>query len=385
MGARRDAGTLAVGCTAVRAAVIPLLLFAGSSCQGDDAIVSPPAITWEGQNLVYGSDDPAEELCSGTLPYSDAYVGHLRSIFEVMGGAPVEFYHVDTTTDPLWCDGRGTALGCTVGQRVFSSVVPHEHELVHAARSEEGLAHIFFEEGVAEAFGDDAQLGTRGPPGRPFMATIDAAMGSRLEPEDYARAGHFTAYLTREFGDSALAQVLRDTKLGDASERVMQVLEGATETEFDKLLAAYEQESECGQATYRSPDFVCDAPAYQQPSCVDGTLYRIEESIDCGAPDVLGPRDGEIWQYATISLPEDDTYAFYITGSPPSDVDRVEVKQCLAGCDSVFIELEVDPAGLVDFVELPAGSFSLRLTRGQNEPGVVRISVDREGPVSACE
>src|SRR5690606_280255 len=46
----------------------------------------------------------------------------------------------------------GGMPACAVIRTVYASEIPHEHELVHAAASDLGLAHPFFIEGLAVAF-----------------------------------------------------------------------------------------------------------------------------------------------------------------------------------------------------------------------------------------
>jgi hypothetical protein len=136
--------------------------------------------------------------------------------------------------------------------------------------------------------------------------------------------------------------------------------------------------------SFRVPEVACNVADYLQASCVEDALFTFSAAITCSEDGVLGPRDGEIWRYVAVDLPVDGTYAFRLRSSTPSDGDRVDVKGCASGCGSGSLRLEVDPPELVEFIELPAGRYTLRLTRPEDQPGEIDVWIDRANADSAC-
>lgn len=138
-----------------RSSTLAIGLLVAACAPEPDGDPEIPPITWSGTHLDYAPQPHVEPICRGTLPYMDRYVELAATAMDVELDGPVLYVHGSLDDEPFCKPGR---VGCTsIEARVYSYLVPHEHELVHAARSFDGFSQYFFEEGVAEMFGDDAR------------------------------------------------------------------------------------------------------------------------------------------------------------------------------------------------------------------------------------
>jgi len=136
----------------------------------------------------------------------DALVGELQLRLGTPGTGVVEYYYFsegegDALTEHCGEGDPHSRVGCTNDlQRVFSIEIPMEHELVHGVHAEVGFSHRFLEEGLAEYLGDDASRPGRGEPTGTLAEALAAATPENLPLGDYARAGHFVAFLVLSGG-----------------------------------------------------------------------------------------------------------------------------------------------------------------------------------------
>jgi hypothetical protein len=356
-----------------------LVTLAGG-CEGPDPSPELPAIVWRGTYLDYAPQEHVGSLCAGTLPYMDRYVELVAARMGVTFDAPV-LYVQGSPQDESFCDDG--AVGCTtLDGRVYSHLAPHEHELVHGVRSFEGFSHPFFEEGAAEAFGDDALLPGRGLPEGDLFEGIQVA-----DPDGgywYPRMGHFAAYLQDRHGDEVTAEILRQTDWTSTAREAIVALERATGMSFGELRDDYESEQVCDQARYRYPVFPCDAPEAFRVWCNGGEAVRIEEQLGCMDAASVGPRQGEVWKYVAFEVPVDGEYTFARAAETVGEGSTIEIKECSNRCDSIQFALPItgtyaDPdfdAGPPVFLRM--GRYSLRFTQPVDAP-LTAVSVWMNG------
>lgn len=189
------------------------------ACTPDDPGRNIPPIVWSGEHLDYAPQDGAHELCEGTLPYMDHYVALVADVMQVELDRPL-VYVLGSDLEDSFCEREG-ALGCAFDDSVYSRVAPQEHEIVHGVRAFEGFSHIFFDEGAAEVFGDDAEASLRVPANGDLLEGIEAAHPDGGLPSAwYPRAGHFAAYLHDRHGPEVTTALLRQTHaFSSAAER----------------------------------------------------------------------------------------------------------------------------------------------------------------------
>ncbi|MCA9572916.1 MAG: hypothetical protein KC656_34000, partial [Myxococcales bacterium] len=271
------------------------------ACAPDEPARDIPPVVWSGEHLDFAPQDGAPEICEGTLSYMDQYVALLADVMRVELDGPV-VYVLGSEQGPDLCNVEG-ALGCAFDDAVYARVAPQEHELVHGVRAFDGFSHVFFDEGAAEVFGDDADVALRVPANGDLLEGIEAGRPTGgLGSMWYPRAGHFAAYLHDRHGPDVTVALLRRTDPYSSAQEAIEVLEEATGMEFDELRTEYEAEPVCEQARYRYPLHGCNEPAALRERCDGSTAVFIDERIACDDPTTVGPRDGELWKYIAFEV-----------------------------------------------------------------------------------
>lgn len=345
------------------------------ACAPDGAVRDIPPVVWSGENLDYAPQAGAYEPCAGTLPYMDRYVGLVADAMRMSLDRPVVYVH-GSEAGETFCPHDGT-LGCAFDDSVYSLVVPQEHELVHAVRGHEGFSQLFFEEGTAEVFGDDAAFELRVTSRGDLREGIEAASGQHGLPEQwYPRAGHFVAYLHQRHGPEVTAAILQQTDPYSSAEQAIAVVEEATGVPWAELREEYEAVPECDQAHYRYPLYGCEEPTALRVRCDGDEAVWIEERIACDDSSTVGPRDGEMWKTIAVEVPEDGEYLFFAYEDVSAVGARITIEECAMGCGKIVheqgmgLELPLAP------VWLRAGQYAVRLTRPEGEDGGVGLTVE---------
>ena len=336
-----------------------------------------PSVVWAGEHLEYAPQDGAHEPCAGTLPYMDRYVELVAEVMDVELEQPLVYIHGSDDAETL-CQ-NADALGCTRGSEIFAHVIPQEHELVHGVRASQGFSHFFFEEGAAEAFGDDAHMPMRTRAHGELLEGIASGTREGLPIEWYPRAGHFAAFLHEEYGSEVTTALLRRTDRDTPAMRAIAVIEETTGVPFEELRREYERERTCTQAQYRYPVFGCEEPVVQRVRCDETDAVGMSTMIACDDSATLGPRDGEIWKYLAFEVVDDGEYWVSAYSPVAASSERIEVKECALGCGSVFVE---KPVGIVlgaGPVAMRAGRYVMKVVRPEGEPGEVQLGVRGAG------
>ncbi|MCX4242962.1 hypothetical protein [Paraliomyxa miuraensis] len=327
-----------------------------------------PPIVWSGEHLDFAPVVGGDELCAGTLPYMDRYLGLAGDAFDLSVGRTV--YVLDPEGEVNPCD----AYACTIGGTIYTRRTPHEHELIHAARA--GTRFRFFEEGAAQAFGEDDELNAgRNFADGPLREGIEASADGSLADSWYPRAGHFFSYLHRYHGRDVTSALYEGAPRDATADEAIAALESATAMPFDELVADYESAERFCELSrwYRYPLFPCDAPEALRPRCDGEEAIPIEISLGCDAATAIGPREGEVFGYVAIDIPAE---GYYRVEGAPSEVGHrgsVEFKECALGCASHYSgrsyrDLDAE-------IWLRAGRYSLRFTRKVDATELSTMSV----------
>jgi hypothetical protein len=258
-----------------------VLVLALSACP------SLPDLEWEGEHVRFGADNP-EQVCGGTLEYLDHRAGQLKARF----GAThtIDYYWLPDGVESL-CPQK--VVGCAVGHEVFSTWVPHQHELVHTMSS---MPHVF-EEGLATHWGDSRPLFSMAPREWLHEQFTDGADDiSDMDMHEYARAAHFMAYLSETHGWESLVQLdasLRNRSKPDAVERAIFEVYGVSSSD---LLAAYDEYPDCDGIIDVS--FACEG----EPVRLGFDQPKFERVVDCSSQMAMGPYDGMVFVEELIEL-----------------------------------------------------------------------------------
>ncbi|MCX4240077.1 hypothetical protein [Paraliomyxa miuraensis] len=337
---------------------------------------SPP-IVWSGEHLDFAPQDAAAEVCAGTLPYMDRYMGLAGAALDVE--VPRTLYVLGSEEEPNPCN----AIACQLGDTIYTSQAPHEHELIHAARQSDPSAYRFFEEGEAVAFGGDAKRAFNDPTtwGSIRDGLESCAGGVPLADRWYPRAGHLYAYLRRRHGAHATDELMRTVPRNATQDEAIAALEESTGLAFDDMIADLEAfDPFCEQPLwFRYPLHPCDAPEALRPRCDGDIAIPVGISLGCESTTALGPRDDEVFGYVAIDIPTDGDYR--IQAAPTGDAHgMIEIKECALGCSSRFVAL---PYRELDFeVWLPAGRYSLRFSRDADgaDPSPMAVTIAGDCP-----
>jgi hypothetical protein len=353
-----------------------VFLAAVGACAPDGPEI--PTVTWAGEHLEYAPQNGAPEPCAGTLPYMDRFVALVADEIGVELEEPLVFVHgpeVETM-----CDTKG-AYGCSLGGGVvFALGVPMEHELVHGVRSGYGYSHAFFEEGTAEAFGDDTFLYSRVLASGDVMEGMDAVGRNRNLPTKwYPEAGRFVAFLHEQYGPEVTTALLLKTNRDSAAGTAVTVIEEATGLSFEEILADYSTEPTCRQKQYRYPLVPCEQPVDLRLRC-DGTVELGSVRIDCDDPSTLGPRTEKegMFRYLTVEVERDGLYVLTAFDQDEAFVP-LQIKECALGCDSILtghLNTDDDPSPAF----LREGRYVLKVWRNDDEdPADVVVKVEGLG------
>jgi hypothetical protein len=156
---------------------------------------------------IHGRDRAPEDTCGGTFAYVDAYAGALAEEFGVtehMGS--YRWYSPAQYTAERPC---GDAYACTYDRTLNSTLLPHEHELVHLANFAAGACPSALAEGLAEYYspwGNDANSND-------FDLLVARLERPSEDPPDieYGILGRFAGYLVDRFGITNVLEVCRVT------------------------------------------------------------------------------------------------------------------------------------------------------------------------------
>ncbi|MFV8750742.1 hypothetical protein ACNOYE_09345 [Nannocystaceae bacterium ST9] len=163
----------------------------------------------------------------------------------------VEYYWVpDLWYEQPWCSEPAAA--CAREGRVYTQSVPDEHELVHALRRNRLPA--VFEEGLACVFGDIGWART--PASRERLLEI-LESSDPVDFSDYARAGHFVAFLLERDGLGPLTRLGAIANYHDDSSKVRDSFEEVYGISLDQALAEYESYPDCVDLAWKDRRIAC--------------------------------------------------------------------------------------------------------------------------------
>jgi hypothetical protein len=353
----------------VLAALLGLL-----GCAPEEKTRDIPPITWSGQHLDYAPQPGAYPLCHGTLPYMDRHVALVADAMRMQLDRSLVYVHGSEQEDSF-CTHEDT-LGCAFDDSVYSLVAPQEHEIVHGVRGMAGFSHLFFEEGAAELFGDDAELSLRIVAHGDLVEGIEAATSEHGLPlKWYPRAGHFAAYLHDRHGPEVTAALLEQTDPYSSASRAIEATERTTGLPWSDIQRDYEVQPECDQPHYRYPLYGCEEPAALRARCDGDAAVFIEERIACDDPTTLGPRDGEIWKVIAVEIPVDGEYLLFSYTDEEVVGASIRLEECSMRCDSIRIDASMGVQLPLEPVFLRAGRYALRLTRPMEVEGSVELEI----------
>ena len=333
-------------------------LAACSPANEEEEVLPTPPIVWEGEWLRYGRSPSLAPQCAGVAPYMNDLIGALTAEFQIHREVTVDYYYVDAEDNPCG------ALGCAKDTAVYSRATLLEHEVVHGVRAHVDFSHLLLEEGAAEYWGDDSrEFPFRTMTAGDVVETAGRTSHDGLESEAYGIAGRFYAFLEERTEPSVLLQLLASTVPEQFGPDTLSTeLLRITGRDLDAWNAEFQAEYPvCDQFEFRDPTPVCDS-VRQVERCDGGDFVPFTTRVACDDEETLGPRDGEIWKYLAVELPEDGRYGVFVSTQPEIDGASIRIEECRGGCGSTTTSFDV-PTGITPATALdaPAGRYLLRL------------------------
>lgn len=288
-----------------------------------------PPIVWEGEHLRFGTFADESELCAGTLPYLDGLVGHLAEAFG-RDGVYVDYYWLPDDPSPdEYCTSPIPPEGCANEHGVFTQYSIHQHELVHAVRSPH-LLYTPFEEGLAEAYGDDWG---RFPVEGNIRHLLEDPRGYGYIPgPGYGLAAHFVSYLEATRGLDQLMALDAATSQEDSFASA-EVAFGRTYGEpLDDVIAAYQAEyPRCDPRVFRDNSFDCNRNVVSAPTGIDDRI-EMTVSMACDDPNVLGPRLGHRWTAVAFDVQVEGKYHLSVHPTESIALESIRITRCDISC-----------------------------------------------------
>ncbi|MBZ5715005.1 hypothetical protein [Nannocystis pusilla] len=311
----------------MRGRALIIVAAALSACEG-------PLEVFEGEHVVVRAE-PGFDLCGGTMAHMDEFVARLAA--EMQQAPPTG----DERIEFRWYPGehwallpcRRSAFGCARGDEVFSVLMPHNHELVHALASERSRRALpFFAEGLAEGYQGlhwQADGLTELPLGQ--AKRVQDELGGGPAELGLASVG-FVRLLVQQHGMAkflALYSLLsRRSSVTDVDEALRTVL-GVS---LDESIAAFEAlPADCIRPQLDPKLLECSAPALEW----DDSRLAVFRMLDCSQDDAVGPYDGDHLQVLhTLTVREPGTFELRAIAERPDEavsLNAVVMTPC-SGC-----------------------------------------------------
>jgi len=341
--------------TAMVSKLVFCAIMSASACSEDEFPLPP--IVWEGEMVRVRMDDEEIPVCGGTFEALDLHAGLVREALLLEGRERIIEYSIgdrDFVEEQCGDPSAGCAFPDT--GNVFVSAPIIQHEIVHAVRildPEIKLLSSAVEEGLATVFGAD--FGGSGT--IPLQALEILDKERVVGGPDYYRAGQVMAILLERHGIEAFRRfdVLARRTTEDSA-----FLEVFGETKEDFAQAA-EAAPQCDPTRWRAPIFECSgAPERQDP---DTGQLVLSGSLDCGAPDVIGPTSGTAWTTRHFEITKRTNELRYEFDFAEDVV--LEIVGCNPGCPDRFTysggRWEVGSFGGIR--DLEPGEYFIRMSR----------------------
>lgn len=304
-----------------------------------------------GEHVIFAPEHP-EQVCAGTRGYLDRRAGEM---LERLGSesTQIEYYLVDDVDE--YCPLDSIAYACGSEGVVYSQTVPLLHEIVHARSG----AHMppALEEGLATYFGDPFPLYEMAS--RERLVELLNSNEMLTSGAEYARAGHFIAFLVESFGWDSMLKL--DDELGRESSPAQfdAAFQSAFGLDVAGALEAYEEFPECWGSVDTS--LACAAPSVStnDPFFV-ATFERV---IDCGSIDSVGPHHGKVFVEGVIEVGPsiDGGRIVSATGDGAAKGGFVLIRRCGLCAEDGVMRTRGNGSAFVREDDLPAGRYVVRL------------------------
>jgi hypothetical protein len=327
-----------------RSALLLYLVSPTLGCPSDEL----PAVQWEGEHVIFAAEHP-DQVCAGTREYLDRRVGEM---LDRLGSDPleIEYYLLDDVAE--YCTLGSEVSGCGEAGLVYSEMVPHLHEIVHA-RSGDLMPQVL-EEGLATHFGDPYPFTGMAPRER-MIELLTSDINGLTTLSDYGRAAHFVTFISERFGWESLLELDAELSAESTSDEVDAAFRAILGLGIDGLLDAYEEFPECTGIVDTS--IACTSPAVP-PDFLSTTYARL---VDCASAEGIGPHEGMAFMEEVIELapPIDGSRIVVGVGEGMAKGGFVLLRRC-GPCSENGVGTVTEGLAFVSEADLPAGRYVAR-------------------------
>jgi len=342
-----------------------------SACQQEDeALPRFGSLQYESEHLEIWASDGLQ-ACGGTYEYTEHWLAAFRErVGEHGDGSRHTFYWL--SGDEFLPELCTTGIACAYPRSnvIYSTLIPAEHEIVHAELDAQPPSVLV--EGAAEAFGTIAS---------PFASksmSIDPLLDEEQIPGiGYQTAGRFSRFIIEQHGIEAYFTLYESLDGATGREAFAEAVEDVLHVELPTLLQAFAARSPCAVGDWRYFDYECSTlplTPWDSP-----TRWSDEIDLSCAADDVIGPRRGLVWTLRALEVEHPGSYDLVIDSTDES------AQVAIFPCDSNCYDDENEPAtptttlaaGGSASVFLTAGRHWMRVDHSDGSDAPVSVTLER--------
>lgn len=304
-----------------RGTVAILMLAAG--CQ-EEGLPHFGTLRYESDEFeVWASD--GLEACGGTFEYVEGWlVGFRERAGEHGSPAKHTFYWLSPAdyedSDRDICSSR-TACAYSRSNVIYSTVIPHEHEIVHTEL--DARPPSILREGAAEVFGSIE------PPFTTEVADLDPLLDAdQISGYGYTTAGRFSRFIIERHGLDAYFELYTALDGAQGRDAIATGVENVLGVELSALVSNFEGASPCSVDRWRYFDRECSI--LPLTSWQSATRWADEIDLSCAAPDVIGPRRDLVWTRRALEVAQAGSYELTLESTNPTA--QVAIFACDVNC-----------------------------------------------------
>jgi len=310
------------------------------------------------------------EACGGTFEYNEQWLVAFRERIGERGDSTRHTFYWLSPNDYDESPCSSGTSGCAYESIAWSTLIPHEHELVHTELV--GIPPSVLTEGAAEVFGSIRSSELTTIEDIEELFDMDQISGS-----GYQTAGRFSRFIIDHHGLDAYFD-LYEALDGATSRAALEAgVEDVLDVTLPELVADFEGFGGCSVDRWRFYDRECTMlplTPWQSP-----TRWAEDIELSCAAPDVVGPQRDRIWTRRAFEVEQAGLYDVVIESADPTA--QVEVFACDASCFasepySPTPTVEVATGGRTSFF-LDVGRHWLQVQHAADSDASVRVAIER--------
>lgn len=375
----------------IELASIPWTLVGLPGCSGDDLVPvnrDPNAVptTWQGEVLDVAIAEGAFPPCGASLERLDKT---LMIYDQLLGSGRYAERRARMVVLPkdrfeqYYCTVPGAAA-CASGRDIYAmdSYAYTPHELVHVSRGASGEFSSFFEEGLAELYGEGYYVGPAEPLDDPEVV-LDVP---QLPPGQYAPAAYVVGKLVKKEGLEATVSFM-DSLFGfDDFRSITTLYQDQFGEPLDWLWADRDPGANC--SSMANSAHVVDCSEGTPVELTTQAPREIRPGIDsrtfqCSDPNVVGPNGNRMLSTQLFSVPragEVFVFAWFGPNAVAEPGRFIDVVRCGAPCESPvdwrFTETTRPPAGPDgEILPIEAGTYLVRFVDDARLPGEAYLRI----------